>query len=371
MISAADQPTAAYQPCGYQMIKSLVIKNFRGFRDVAIDGLRRVNVVVGENSSGKTALLEAIFLAAGASPELAMRVRGWRGMEASPQGGSTSEQIWSALFGDLFYNFDMSRQVSIELIGTQNHTRSVTVSYTDPDKRITLPGRKIDSDSEEFEQTAITFRWKSPKGKTTTSRPKLIDNALKMAGGPEAIRASFYPANRAPSVYEVANRFSELSRSLRKQEFVDQLTNHFPEIVDISVESVVGAAALYAQVRSLPEKIPIGLASNGMAKLAALLLTMPSQPAGILLVDEIETGLYYQRMPKVWESLLSFAKRYDSQIFASTHSAECLLAAAQVAEHATDDFAVIRAVRESGESHLRHFKGSHFVDAVSEHIEVR
>ena len=46
------------------MFTSLSIKNFRCFSDFTIEPLERVNLIAGENNSGKTALLEAVFLVA-------------------------------------------------------------------------------------------------------------------------------------------------------------------------------------------------------------------------------------------------------------------------------------------------------------------
>src|SRR5216684_4176503 len=44
------------------MIRSFKIKNYRGFKDFAIEPLERVNLITGSNNVGKTALLEAIYL---------------------------------------------------------------------------------------------------------------------------------------------------------------------------------------------------------------------------------------------------------------------------------------------------------------------
>jgi AAA15 family ATPase/GTPase len=45
------------------MIHSIDIRNFRCFERLEIGNCRRINLLVGDNGSGKTALLEAIFLA--------------------------------------------------------------------------------------------------------------------------------------------------------------------------------------------------------------------------------------------------------------------------------------------------------------------
>ena len=48
------------------MFKNLRIRNFRAFGDLEIPCLGRVNLVTGKNNSGKTSLLEALFLLCGA-----------------------------------------------------------------------------------------------------------------------------------------------------------------------------------------------------------------------------------------------------------------------------------------------------------------
>ncbi len=44
------------------MITELTMENFRGFSSLELKDLKRVNVVVGQNNSGKTSLLEGILL---------------------------------------------------------------------------------------------------------------------------------------------------------------------------------------------------------------------------------------------------------------------------------------------------------------------
>ena len=50
---------------GQNMISSIQIGNYRSFASAKIDGCKRINLIVGDNGSGKTALLEAIFLTIG------------------------------------------------------------------------------------------------------------------------------------------------------------------------------------------------------------------------------------------------------------------------------------------------------------------
>jgi predicted ATP-dependent endonuclease of OLD family len=90
------------------MVDSVTIRNFRSFREITVEDCRRVNILVGENGSGKTALLEGLFLASGVNPELLMRTRQWRGFEGGRMSG-THEDMHRNLWGDVFHKFQTTK----------------------------------------------------------------------------------------------------------------------------------------------------------------------------------------------------------------------------------------------------------------------
>ncbi len=365
--------TALARPCfpaGYRMIESIDLLNFRGFSSATVKDCKRVNLLVGENGSGKTALLEAIFMAAGPSPEIALRLRQWRGIEAGQVLG-TEGQIEEALWGDLFHNFNFRKPVSVSIHGSPaEHTRSVTITLNRQEQLIPL-GRRGGSSAPLSQPAPINFKWKT-KGKTESITPELRDGALKIP--PTTMAAAdvaFFPANHQTSARETAGRFSELSRSFRLEELNKVFSEQFPGISDITLELVAGLPVLYAKVRGLREKIPLSLASSGMNKVIGMLVAISVRPGGILLVDEIEGGLYYKRLPEVWRTLFAFAKANNVQIFASTHSAECLDAAAAVAHENPGEFSLIRTVIDGGTSQIRHLGSDKFLAAMEEQFDLR
>lgn len=48
------------------MIKSIFVRNYRGIRCCKLENLKRVNVFIGRNNSGKSSLLESLYLASAA-----------------------------------------------------------------------------------------------------------------------------------------------------------------------------------------------------------------------------------------------------------------------------------------------------------------
>src|SRR5438132_56917 len=60
------------------MYANLAIKRFRGLRDVSVSRLARVNLLIGNNGTGKTTLLEALWLHSNPSADLVGRVDAFR-----------------------------------------------------------------------------------------------------------------------------------------------------------------------------------------------------------------------------------------------------------------------------------------------------
>ena len=218
----------------------------------------------------------------------------------------------------------------------------------------------------------IEFKWKVQGFPDFVSAPRVEGGNLTFPSAPDShVKWSFFAANRTAPNMEVANRFSHLSRSFRDEKFVRDFNQLYPSIKGLSVEVSAGSPMLFAKVEDLPEKIPLSLASGGMSKLAAILLAMPEMEGGLIMIDEIENGIYYKRLPMVWKALLEFSRVYNCQLFVSTHSGECIDAAATLAQETPEEFSVMRTVLEKGETQVRHFNGDRFGDAIEENIEIR
>jgi len=355
-----------------RMIESAQIKRFRGFSDAKVDACSTINIVVGENGAGKTSFLEALFLALGASPEVALRLKNWRGLTADRLHGSPA-QIDDAMWRDLFHRFDQDKSVLIALKGSPDNSRSVTISFNGQhDVHVPL---SAGSSKEKYNLNSVapvSFKWKGPKNIEYVARPHIEDGQFKVSAGPKLpAEVFFFAANHTYSAEETAGRFSELSKKFRADEMTSLFKQHFDNVEELSIEMMAGAAMVYAKARGLPERVPINLLSSGMSKLASILFAIPAQRGGVVLIDEIENGLYYKRLPLVWSTLHRFCKKYDTQVFASTHSAECLRAAADVAKEHTGDFSVIHVESKGGATELRQFSGEKFAMAIDSDLEIR
>jgi hypothetical protein len=76
-----------------------------------------------------------------------------------------------------------------------------------------------------------------------------------------------------------------------------------------------------------PRLLPLSLLGSGVVRALGIASAIPLYKEGVLLVDEIENGIYHTRLHDFWNAIDHMAKLFNVQIVATTHSAECLTAA--------------------------------------------
>src|SRR5579864_3040560 len=170
------------------MIDRLIANIFRCFESLDLPDLTRINVIVGDNASGKTALLEAIFFGAGGSPELASRLRVLRGLDMIQQ-ISRDRSGYESLWRELFFGFDQTKTVSAQTIGSAGNNRLTEMLYKAGDTTLPLDGR-----GEANLLRLITFRGKDASGKAFDIQPEISERGITPALAGEAAPISFFAA---------------------------------------------------------------------------------------------------------------------------------------------------------------------------------
>jgi AAA15 family ATPase/GTPase len=74
------------------------------------------------------------------------------------------------------------------------------------------------------------------------------------------------------------------------------------------------------------EPIPLSTMGEGMYRILTLAIALVTAENHVLLIDEIETGLHYEAQTDMWRLILATAKELNVQVFATTHSWDCIAA---------------------------------------------
>lgn len=358
------------------MIRSVNILNFRCFEKLSLSRLARINVLVGHNASGKTALLEGLFLSIATSPEAVLRVVSWRGL--TERGGVVgfSPKYYEAIWEDLFYSFDKGREVSIEVIGEPGLKRSLKIFYK-AGEALPLP---LETPPTELSViTPINFQLtltSKKKGKKTSKKTIVLEPTLTREGFqfgrfPQTIEGAFINPANLPSHEEAARRFSSLSKVGKEGSVVRRVTKLYPFVEGLSVEDHMGQYLVHASVHSSPRKMPLGIISAGLNKLCTILIAMATYPGGVVLVDEIENGFYYDMLSSVWAAILESSTENNTQVFASTHSGESLRGLLESMRGSESEFTLLRTKKTDGQCVVEQSTGKDLKAAIEEKLEIR
>jgi hypothetical protein len=360
------------------MIEEISIRNFRGFKHLDIPNLKRVNLLVGKNSSGKSAFMEAIFLSSGSlAPTVVFQMRGLRRM-GNQIVLPTDMPAYRGLWEDIFYNFKEDK-VSIKITGNPSaDSRSLSIEYSDNSGSQELPFGKqpVSSAAPVASQSGampqIQFSWKRAHYPAVISKPKFSDKGLQYdTSSVEIFPCIWFTPGAGETPEDNARRFSSLDKVDGIKDVLDILSHEFDFIKGLSIEYHAGIPMVFASVRDSARKMPVPLLSDGVNRLMGICLGIANTKNGTILIDQLEDGFHHKLLPSIWNSIYSLAKQFNVQLFVSTHSEECLKAMKPTLIGHEEDFSLLRASRVEKGCTIDSLPGQYLETALEQDFEVR
>lgn len=139
--------------------------------------------------------------------------------------------------------------------------------------------------------------------------------------------AAYYSSSAGPPDPQgISKHLSELLVSKQDAALVSLLKTIDGRVKGLSVASPRGVSEIFVDMGQA-YLVPATLMGSGVLRAIGMACEIPFNKGGVTLVDEIGDGIYYKRLSDLWGGIYEMAKRYDVQVVASTHSAECVTAA--------------------------------------------
>ena len=347
------------------LLNSLEIENFRAFEHLTIEKLGRVNLITGKNNVGKTSLLEALWLYAGrANPQQILKLLTSREELTSRDQSRTAVrrnlfEEESALLPDLSMLFHGRNKNRVPTTSIKIAPLKGTTGKLDLSLRWIIVREVIDSEGSK------KLRWEvvehdAPEGGTLQFLVNLDEQLIGRYEVQDVLSKHFRSRGDQPQINayyidscgDLSTKTSDLWDRIQlkpvQNDVTDALRLISADIERVALVNVGNDASAIVKLRSEEEPVPLKSLGDGMNRIFGIALAMVNARDGMVLIDEFENGLHYSVQADVWRFIFEMAARLNVQVFATTHSWECVNAFQTAANESEEEGILIRLEGHQG-----------------------
>lgn len=328
------------------MLESFQIKNFRLFQHIEVGKLGLVNLIVGKNNAGKSTFLEAVELYASNAASTVLldliesRQETWVS-EAQPHSQNfIGNSVRHLFFGhrlpqigeDGIYLGEVSSNINLHISAAayQNKNddegtlRKIRLSdVLDED----LSNVEIFLVAEEGERTRRLFRLDSSDLRSIrriSSRILYDRQESEFKYTWQIVPTENMPNRKLAALWDLTNLTSLESEVISALGLIDDRVTGVAFVEDISKGSGRDNRIPLVKIKGIDEPLPLKSMGDGMTRLFQIIVALVNAKDGLLLIDEFENGLHWTVQPKVWDIVFQLSERLNVQVFATTHSRDCI-----------------------------------------------
>lgn len=315
------------------MLESVLIQNFKGFKNTSIGPFRKVNLLIGGQNVGKTTVLETVYGAATINPQMA-------GQVFRPQEGHDNDR------------FNLSYRNSGYFTAVK-FTSNAGVVFSE---RSMQPERL---------PISVSGRLGVGAGDVLGIQGWYTETVFSGPYGCAAV-----PVN-LPSQFDFVSLFGKVILQRKKKDLISLLKQVEERLEGLDAIAPDGEQRIYVELDEVSQGLPIGQLGHGFNRLVHLFSALLVSDSRLALIDEVENGIHYSALPTVFEGIKAVAQSRDVQSVITTHSWDCLRAACEVFEDEPDMFQVIRLERHKDDVKAVCIDGARMLRLMAEEREVR
>lgn len=340
-------------------MESLHINNFKNFKELTIERLGKVNLIVGRNNVGKSSLLEAISIYITNGEENWLRVlladRG-EAIHDTEGGDINSENVkqhYISLFSGWEENYSKDYEIEIGTNAKDEIPVRISQVYIREGKNGTT------ASLEAFNEESIGVQ---------ANRSSITSAGLHITSGNQS---NIIPYNKKRSYLNVFNEkcpfqyilvdmigrianaklFDNISLSADEDYVLDALRIINPAINRIRfIDANEGRNSERIPVVTIEgsdKRYRLSSMGDGINRILTIILALLNCKNGVLLLDEFETGLHYSVQDQLWKIVFMLSEKLNVQVFVTTHSNDCVSSFARTNKQGVGQ--MIRLVNHDGD----------------------
>jgi len=316
-------------------IRNIEIKNFKCFEDFKAEGFGRVNLIGGKNNVGKTAFMEACYLSQSKDTnslfKRLLEIKTHRDIINNLLSNTSTETDFKRLIKD---NKDIEIYIKGkggEIINTTPKERYQ--SWTDGLTKITIgksiniytKHTRLDDIATYYEDEEVYHEY--PDRFTLSDILNKLELIIESS---KFIFSKHFISPYSNSNQELENIIGDSKLSGDKYEI---LNKHLSEVFSVTSIDIIKNKPMLKSNGGYKELSHFGQGIKTFINIIASILLLKND---IIFIDEIENGIHYTNFDKLWEIILTISKQQNVQVFATTHSKECIESYARVARRLKD-----------------------------------
>lgn len=310
-------------------INSIDIIKFRGIKKLEVSEFSNINLIVGDNNSGKTTFLEAIQLLF-AKPQLSS-IKNVINQRTILNPNSSFYTSFIKMFNKEqdkdFLEFDIYALSDSGALEFELNGREKTVSGEDALRLSTLSVRQkneykrattvIPETAKVFTGSIITQAGKKPIEKAISCTS--LDGVIP---GPVVKKDVHYIPSFGHLRYDLLQNI--VDNPEYKKLAIDILRQFDNSIADICYTKADDGTYLESIITKDGVNMPFSVYGDGIKKILYILNKLFDAADSILLIDEIETGLHKKYYDLLFPVIFALANKLNVQLFIATHSIEAI-----------------------------------------------
>ena len=285
------------------LFSEIKIIKYRKLNNLSIKFLNRINIFAGKNNSGKTSLLETVYLLSQLNDINAFleleRYRGKFYESFNPKWlakNLTERFDLSASYGNASINLSIFQEPTEENIDKTGYISTIVVDAE-------VDGNSLESNTHLFsgKEPEIYYQKNSIICHAAFTSPYRYNEGILKKAHAVAIR----------------------------ERFIDVIINFIREKIDdtilrIEMANIEGESRFYVQTENAANSIDITKYGEGVQRVFEIALMMGYCQNGILCIDEFESAIHKSLLVDFSKFVHELAERFNVQVFLSTHSKECI-----------------------------------------------
>lgn len=388
------------------MIKNIKINNYKCFQNFEIKNFKRINILVGNNNSGKTSLLEALALL---DPKVFKKqnklIKNYfsfidNRVEISTDSGiEYFLKLIRKFFEDysIFFNernieksifieadFNASKKNSKSDFAVKFENRIINDAFDFKESKLL--------DHEKLTQKVIRYSINQSILATYkfSNKKNLLELGVSSIGtyndnieGFDDFDVIFKKINDGEDVVKNWTQIINQNGVKIEEKFVKLLQNFDGDIEAIRAnQDELDFYKKNPENKKSPFVVPLSSMGEGFKRFFDIVITLElmnkNNKPQILCIDEIDNGLYYDKQDLFWEQIIKLCAEKNIQLFATTHSYDAIKSIVRVFEnrYKTDEkideeLGVFRLVKVKNEVRARPFYFSLLKVMVESSTEIR